>query len=209
MEGIKTVPAVLWVAFAALVFLTLRRALAPQLDRLSNVKTPVFEMSFAEQLLDEAAAKTQGGPAPSASERRGAVSRLEHAAECLAGGRILWVDDNPEWNVSLVRLFRQLGMAVDTSLSTQEALTKLEGRSYDLIISDMRRDSEQPPETAGITLIEALGQRGVRLPVIIFAVNFDPRLGVHPAIFAYTNFVDDLVQYVIDIMERIKFRAAF
>jgi hypothetical protein len=69
VEGIKAVPAVLWVAFAALVFLTLRRALAPQLDRLSNVKTPVFEMSFAEQLLDEAAAKTQTGPVPPGAAR--------------------------------------------------------------------------------------------------------------------------------------------
>ncbi|MEV4655550.1 response regulator [Micromonospora sp. NPDC049301] len=209
VEVIKAVPAMLWVAFAALVYFTLRSALVPQLARLNSVKTPMLELGFAEQLLDEAAAKSEVGTPPSASERRAAVSRLQHAGEILREGRILWVDDNPSWNMPLIRLFRQLGMIVDTPRSTDEALADLQRRSYDLVLSDMRRDTEQPAETAGITLIEALERRGIHLPVVIAAAGFDPRLGVHPGIFAYTNAVDDLVHYVIDVMERIKFGTAF
>lgn len=209
VEAIKVVPAVLWVVFAALVYLTLRRALLPQLGRLNSLKTPMLELGFAERLLDEAAAKSEVGTAPSASDRRAAVSRLQHAAELLGEGRILWVDDNPDWNMPLVRLFRQFGMVVDAAQSTEEALSGVRTRSYDLVITDMRRDTEQPAESAGVTLIDALERRGVRLPVIVYAVGFNPRLGVHPGIFAYTSTADDLVQYVIDIMERIKFGTAF
>ena len=208
VEVIKAVPAVLWVAFAALVYFTLRGALIPQLGRLNSVKTPVLELGFAVQLLDEAAAKSEAGTPASASERRAAVSRLQHAAEILREGHILWVDDNPESNMPLIRLFRQLGMIVDTPRSTDEALSNLQRRSYDLVLSDMRRDTEQPAETAGITLIEALERRGIHLPVVIVSAGFDPRLGVHPGIFAHTNAVDDLVHYVIDLMERIKFKTA-
>jgi len=49
---VEIIPAVLWVGFAALVYLTLRRALLPQLGRLSSLKTPVMELSFAEKLLE-------------------------------------------------------------------------------------------------------------------------------------------------------------
>lgn len=205
IEMIKTVPAMLWVAFAVLVFLALRRAILPQIGRISSVKTAVFEASFAEKLLDEAAAKTDTGTPPSAAERRAAVSRLEHAVEALRGGRILWVDDNPNGNAPLIRLFRNLDMIVDTPNSTDEAMVHLRDRSYDLIITDMRRDTEVPAETAGMTLLGAMKERRIRLPVVVFAAAFDPRLGVDPAIFAYTNDFDDLVQYVIDVMERIQF----
>ncbi|MET8065424.1 response regulator [Micromonospora sp. NPDC005313] len=209
VELIKAVPAVLWVAFAALVYFTLRSALIPQIGRLHSVKTPMIELAFAEQLLVEAAARSEVSAPPSASEQRAAVSRLQHAADALKGGRILWVDDNPEWNSPLISLFRQLGMTVDTPRSTDEALSSLRSRSYDLILSDMWRDTEQPAQSAGITLLDALDRQGVRSPVIIAAANFDPRIGVHPGIFAYTNAVDDIVHYVIDIMERIKFGTDF
>jgi CheY-like chemotaxis protein len=208
VEAIKVIPALLWVAFAVLVYLTLRRAIVPQLGRLSSLKTPVVELSFAEQLLDKAAASSEASAPPSASQRRAAVSRLEHAAEILQDGRILWVDDQPEWNMPLVQLFQQLGMIVDTAVSTDEALRDLQRWSYDLVITDMRRDNEDPAGTAGIALIDAIHQRGFRLPVVVYAAAFDPQLGVHPGIFAYTNAVDDLVHYVIDLMERIKFGIA-
>lgn len=209
VELIKAVPAILWVAFAALVYLSLRSAIIPQISRLHSVKTPMIELGFAEQLLVEAAARSEASAPPSVSEQRAAVSRLQHAAEILRGGRILWVDDNPEWNLPLIQLFRRLGMTVDTSRSTDEAISNLRSRRYDLILSDMRRDTEHPAQSAGITLLDALERQGDRSPVIIAAANFDPQIGVHPGIFAYTNAVDDIVHYVIDIMERVKFGTAF
>jgi hypothetical protein len=77
---VKTIPAVLWVAFAALVYLMLRRALLPQFQRLSRLKAPGVELTFVQPLLDEAvtAESDTQVAAPTASERRAVVSRLEH-----------------------------------------------------------------------------------------------------------------------------------
>lgn len=207
VEIIKTIPAALWVGFAVLVYLTMRRALLPQLGRLTNVKTPGIELSFAEKMMDEAAVQQGEGVQPPASDKRAAISRLDHAAELMAGGRILWVDDNPEWNEPLIRLFRQVGMTVDAVRSTSEALASLRQRSYDLVMTDMVRHTEQPAETAGLTLIDAMERQSVELPIIMLTATFDPRRVIHPRLFASTNRIDELVQYVIDVMERIRFGA--
>lgn len=207
VEIIKTVPAALWVGFAVLVYLTMRHALLPQFGRLTNVKTAGIELRFAEKLMDEAAAQQGAAMQSPASDTRAAISRLDHAADLMAGGRILWVDDNPEWTEPLVRLFRQVGMAVDSIRSTSEALAALRQRSYDLVITDMLRHTEQPAETAGYTLIDALEKQGSELPIIMLTATFDPWRGVHPRLFAYTNRIDELVQYVIDVMERVRFGA--
>lgn len=208
VEAIKAIPAVLWVIFAVVVFLAFRGTILAQLGRLSSIQAPFFEATFAAELIEEAAAKAEPGTAPTPADRRAAVSRLEHAADILNGGRILWVDDNPDWNRALIDLFRRLRMTVDLAESTLEAMRLGRSRQYDLVITDMRRDTEQPAGTAGVTLIDALQEARLQLPVIVYALAFDPRLGVHPAIFAYTGAIDDLIHYVIDIMERVKFSAA-
>jgi CheY-like chemotaxis protein len=131
---------------------------------------------------------------------------LEHAADILQDGRILWVDDHPELNLPIIRLLEQVGMTVDTARSTAEGLSLLRRRAYDIVITDMERDNEDSAEAAGVVLLDELG-REVTLPIIVYAARFDPTRGVHRRIFAYTNRADDVVQYVIDLMERIKFRA--
>src|SRR2546429_3555913 len=61
IEAIKTIPAILWVIFAGLVFLATRKMLLPQIGRLTSIKGAGFEANFAEKLLDEAAAKVEQG----------------------------------------------------------------------------------------------------------------------------------------------------
>lgn len=209
IEVIKTVPGILWGVFALIAFIALRGTILGKLKQVSNLKASGVELTFAKHLLDEAAARTDTGQAPSAAARRAAVSRLEHALDLLKDGRILWVDDNPDWNRPLIGLFRRLKMTVDTARSTSEALPLARTRAYDLVITDMRRDTEEPSSAAGITLINKLHEYGVQAPIVVFAASFDPSLGVHPAIFAYTNATDELIHFVIDIMERLKFGTLF
>jgi CheY-like chemotaxis protein len=208
IEAVKTVPGILWVVFALIAFVALRRGILVKLGQVSNVKASGVEFTFAD-LLDQAAAKANTEQVPSAADRRSAVSRLEHAFDLLSDGRILWVDDNPEGNRPLIDLFRQLKMTVDIARSTSEAMSLARRRPYDLVITDMRRDTEQPAADAGMTLVNKLREYGVPAPIIVFAAGFDPSLGVHPAIFAYTNAADELVHFVIDIMERVKFGTLF
>ncbi|OLE21957.1 MAG: hypothetical protein AUG44_26040 [Actinobacteria bacterium 13_1_20CM_3_71_11] len=207
IETVKIAPGILWAIFALIAFVALRKTILTKLGEARNIKAAGVELTFATRLLDEVAAKADAGKAPSAADRRAAVSRLEHAVDILNGGRILWADDNPTWNQPLIDLFRQFKMTVDVARSTPEALPLARSRGYDLIITDMRRDTEQPSSNAGITLINQLREYGVHLPIIVFAASFDPTLGVHPAIFAYTNAADELIHYVIDVMERVKFGA--
>jgi CheY-like chemotaxis protein len=242
IEIIRVAPAALWVLFALFAYLTLRKAFLPQLSRLSTVKAPGIEMSFAERLLDEAekqgaeqqgaeqqGAEEQGAPtsgpqnpgpqrpghqpsdgetdrrATTPSQRRATISRLQHAAEFLQGGRILWVNDHPEWNSALISLFRQSGMTVTTARSTDEAMSLVNRESFDLVITDMHRETEQPAATAGRTLIAALAQGRRQIPVILFSERFDPHSGLPRGVFAYATITDSVVQYVIDVMERIRF----
>ena len=132
-------------------------------------------------------------------------TRLEHALDSLRHGRILWVDDHPEWNRDLIRLFERYEMVVDAVRSTDEALARARAGAYDLVITDMWRDTEHPSCAAGLTLMDALSRRRHRPPVIIWAAQFDPKLGVHPAAFGYAKHANELVHLVIDIMERAKF----
>jgi CheY-like chemotaxis protein len=134
-------------------------------------------------------------------------SRLEHALDSLRRGRILWVDDHPEWNRDLIRLFERHEMVVDVVRSTDEALARVRASAYDIVITDMWRDTEHPSCTAGLTLMDALSRRksGPEAPIIIWAAQFDPKLGMHPAAFGYAKHANELVHLVIDVMERAKF----
>lgn len=205
------IPSVLWVAFAVLVWLGVRKALLPQLGKLSSVNAAGVELRFAEKLLEDASQNAgyvaEGGAAP-ASERRAVVSRLDHAIDIMRDGRILWVDDHPEGNEPLIELFTKLEMVVDIARSTDEGLELLRRRSYDLVLTDMHRETEKPASTAGLTLINKIEGLRIRLPIVISAAQFDPQRGVHPAVFGYTNEPNEVVNLVIDIMERIKFGAA-
>jgi len=132
-------------------------------------------------------------------------SRLEHALDSLRHGRILWVDDHPEWNRDLIRLFERLEMVVHVVRSTDEALARLRAGTYDLVITDMWRDTEHPSCAAGLTLMDAMSRRRHQPPIIIWAAQFDPKLGMHPAAFGYAKHANELVHLVIDVMERAKF----
>src|SRR5437016_2603166 len=122
IETIKIVPGILWAIFALIAFIALRKTILAKLGEARNIKAAGVELTFAERLLDEVAAKAEAGQAPSPADRRAAVSRLEHAVDVLKDGRILWVDDNPNWNQPLIDLFRQFKMAVDVARSTPDAL---------------------------------------------------------------------------------------
>ncbi|WP_436763555.1 response regulator [Streptosporangium sp. V21-05] len=205
---IGIVPSLLWILFALVVFLVLRRPfLETVLPRVTTIGAMGFEVTLTrvEILLDKAAESTSGdagaSPAPTRTTRKAVLRRLEHAADYLKDGRILWVDDIPSNNRYLTEMFQELGMKVDQVTSTSEALVFLDRASYDLVISDVRRDHDG---RAGMRMLQDFRDRGVGLPVLIHAATFDPRLGVDPMIFGYTPRYDELIHYVIDLMERVR-----
>jgi CheY-like chemotaxis protein len=83
--------------------------------------------------------------------------------------KILWVDDVPSNNKSLIQAFTTLGVQVDEALDTPEAEAKLKTGHYDLIITDMGRD--RGPR-AGLDQIKEAQLN--HTPVIIFSSSWAP-----------------------------------
>lgn len=194
------VESLFWPAVVLLSLLLYRGDISDAIRRLKSLATPAGSAEFAEAarvLLDEAAAKTK--TVVSAGSKRGVLRRLEYAADILKGGRLLWVDDHPEGNTSLVELFRTAGMEVDTAVSTAEALSRLRRRSYDLILSDIGRQDDQ---SAGIGMLRDLDELGIDMPVVLYTLGFDYQRGFPRRAFAVTEAPDEAVHYVIDLMER-------
>ncbi|MGA3565414.1 response regulator [Melissospora conviva] len=203
VKVIETIPSMAWVLLATVAFFALRSEILPVLRRTKSFSFPFGTAHFSEgiELIQEGAART--GTSVSPRQSRAVVSRLDHAAEALEGGRLLWVDDLPGNNRPIVELLQRGGLSVDLALNTAEGLTLLQRHHYDVVITDLRRGDD--PQ-AGMRLIEEMSQLEIGAPILVFTGSFDPMRGVHPEIFGYTTDVDELVHYVIDVMERVRFR---
>lgn len=85
--------------------------------------------------------------------------------------RILWVDDYPGNNESLVSQLQVEGIEVVEALSTRQAMEILaSGKSvFDLLLSDMGRneDGKEQPD-AGIQLVRRVREARIRTPIYIY-----------------------------------------
>jgi CheY-like chemotaxis protein len=217
---LRGIAAAMWVLLAFSVFLVLRRVLIgrmPFLTKLGLGPTGV-SMEFAEQKLDEAAGHSdeETRRAVGTVAKQAVLSRLERNADLMKRARILWVDDHPENNAGLIELFREFGARVETPRANEEALARLRANRYDVIISDVARDSEGPNSSLkgvefAATVFEQWRQR-----VLLFTARFDPtnlpnsdaaerlemvRL-VLQVTFGRTNRYDEAVHLVLDVLER-------
>lgn len=113
---------------------------------------------------------------------------------------VLWVDDRPGNNNYERQALEVLGIRVDISTSTEDALARIRWRPYDLIISDMGR----PPDArAGYTLLDALRAGGDQTPYFIYASSRAPEhiaeARQHGAI-GCTNSATELVETVTKVL---------
>lgn len=84
---------------------------------------------------------------------------------------ILWVDDRPDNNVHERRAFEAFGLKFTLSLSTSEALQKIEKQKFAAIISDMGR-REGPRE--GYVLLDTLRRQRNQTPLFFYASSNAP-----------------------------------
>ena len=83
---------------------------------------------------------------------------------------LLWVDDYPSNNAFLIEQFRKDGIDVDISISTSEAVEKIDRIDFDLIISDLGRlENGSNKSMAGLDLIRSVRKLGNNVPILIFA----------------------------------------
>jgi hypothetical protein len=139
-------------------------------------------------------------PAQADNRSRRAATKLALAAGELQGGAILWVDDHQEWNDSLIRLFRTVGITVDPIASTDEAMRAFGKRSYDLVVTDLRREREADGDTAGIRLLDRMVEAGVPTPAVIYSDNPNAQTTPHPRAITTTNVPEQLVDIVVEFV---------
>ena len=165
---VRTVGVVLIVAIALVVYKDKSALKEISLDS-KGLKIAFFLLQAAER----------GGPSgvPPADPTTIPIKQIQQSAKnasslSLAHSRILWVDDNPENNVSERNALEQLGLQFTLALTTTEALAKMSERP-DLVISDFKR-TEDP--SAGYTLLKALRERGEKVAFVIYSSSSSPEL---------------------------------
>jgi CheY-like chemotaxis protein len=94
----------------------------------------------------------------------GAFPRAEKEA-APGRARVLWVDDEPQNNVQLVRTLDGLDVDVTQVTSTTQAQAALRAGGYELVISDIGRPEG---ERAGLDLLSALRASGEEVPMVFF-----------------------------------------
>jgi CheY-like chemotaxis protein len=85
---------------------------------------------------------------------------------------VLWVDDNPSHNALQLDQLERRGIVVDTARSTREAVQKLTGQRYQVIVSDMERvEGGKPVPNAGLELIRTVRTFDRETPVVIYSAG--------------------------------------
>src|SRR5690606_6261434 len=88
-------------------------------------------------------------------------------------GRVLLVDDDPAVRRDYGRFLRRLGCRVEEAEDGDDALDKLNGAAFDLIISDIGM-----PRLTGMEFLRAVRQRDLDVPVILITGAPDVRSAV-------------------------------
>jgi CheY-like chemotaxis protein len=193
----------IWPSLVLAIVLRFRGQIGELIGRTRTVDTVAGTIEFAEVRELVAEAQQEAGTPAVADRGIGVVRRFRASADTLEGGRILWVDDHPRNNTTLIRLFRTSGMVVDTALTTEEALGKLSSQTYDILLTDLGRGEDIE---AGNKLLRELSGRGYDIPAVVYANSGLIERGVDRRAFAATNRPDELIHYVIDLMGRAAYR---
>jgi DNA-binding NtrC family response regulator len=80
----------------------------------------------------------------------------------MARENILLVDDEPDMRDALTAALRREGLCIYTAANGVEALEKVQGQSFDLIITDVRM-----PRMGGLALLQELRRTSVAIPVVM------------------------------------------
>jgi CheY-like chemotaxis protein len=207
VDVVSLISVFLW--FGLVVFLVIvfhepiRRDLLP---RLGGLNVMGVELSFVKRSMDDAVSDavqlaekypTWKVDVPDKDKER-VLNRVKQNVAVFRDAQILWVDDHPEYNRNERKMFRRLGVEIDIGKSTKEALEMLRNQIYDLVISDMARDTP----TAGLDFIAQFRKEDGSTPLIFYIGEIDPTKGVPPGAFGITNRPDELLNLTLDALER-------
>ena len=181
-------------AFATKLWDTVKAALRKVLDR-DPTPTDVSAATIRKAAEEVPAV---AGALQAARSGSSGLRRAELAGNVLRGARVLWVDDHPEHNAWERELFRSLGVMIVSVESTRSAVASIETESFDVVISDIRRDSEPVDGIDGAMRIREVMPT---LPVLFYIQDLTSTRVPEPA-SGITNEPNELLHLVLDRLER-------
>lgn len=187
-------PHVLWASI--LLFLLYNIGLdrvREALSRATKIGVGGFEIEFAAEIA--AAAKAKQIDLPENLKLK-IAHRLTRLQERLAGARLLWIDDTPSNNLGEIRLLKNLGAIIDLAFTEADAVQRLDGAVYDLVLSDIRRANDP---NAGIKFLPHVKAAVLDPPVVFYVSTSGP---VPAGAFGLTNRPDELFHFILDALER-------
>lgn len=172
----KLLNVIVWPAVIIFVLLRFRKSIGDLLSSLTefSIRGAGFEAS-GKRKVEAAAALGAAFARPGLSDAGPHDTRLaSDAVEMVtpqvvrkaSNSCVLWVDDEPDNNINERHSLEAVGITFILAKSTEEALERIGGQSFDAIISDMGRPGD--PE-AGFTLLDMLRAARNNTPFIIYA----------------------------------------
>jgi CheY-like chemotaxis protein len=131
-------------------------------------------------------------------QRSPVLRRAQLVRPALEGARALWVDDHPRNNAFECRTLMALGVAVETVTTTKDALARVRGDRFDVILSDMARSRPD----SGLNLLRSLREAGCQTEVVFYVGRVDPAKGVPVGAFGIADKPQPLLHLVLDVLER-------
>jgi CheY-like chemotaxis protein len=201
VELARALPTVLWILFFIGLLVSLREPiLKVLLPRLGSVEVMGFKFDFQATREELNQAIKKQGLTVSDDDLSLVLRRAQRLQEIVKGAQVLWVDDHPEYNPNIYRVLDKLGVEVDKVTNTEGALQMLEWNTgYDLVITDIGRGDD--PD-AGLKMLKQMRESNIKKFTVLFVRRLDESRGTPPYAFAITDRADQLIHYILDILER-------
>jgi len=87
--------------------------------------------------------------------------------------KVLWVDDNPTWNLFERLAFASAGVFIDSYTNNGDAISVLEAGGFELVISDLNRTGKT--ET-GWELLNELRRLRPKMPFVFYVSHIDDEI---------------------------------
>lgn len=121
---------------------------------------------------------------------------LPSHATSVVGSTVVWVDDNPEWNLAERQILRALAINVLPVLTNDEAIAVVNKLPVALVISDIDHGDDEP----GDTLPGRLSALGLEVPIVFYVDALDPDRGPPPGATSIQSEPALLVRDVLNVL---------
>ena len=145
--------------------------------------------------------KVPGAAVSNEVSRSQVARRAARIQTVIVGAAVLLVNDFPSEISHVIEVLSDLGLKVQVVRSTSEAIAVLSRQRFHAVISDMARDGI---EDEGLRLLKRMREMQIDVPIVFTVGRFDPARGTPPFAFGITNRVDECLNLLFDVLERVR-----